>query len=215
MKKIIVLLIMLILISGCSKKDNKPIYLDKKLDINLSTYQDDNPITVGLYEDENLVKTYHTKFTNMKDIAVFNIYYTNQEKLENNYIKYNWKKYYNTYQDIDKYKIGFIISFEANGKSYKEQILDCDCIFIFDPYIYIYLYDDINQPNGTWYSHLEPEQVTSKTIFSSIKLFMADKAIEMSSPITLSVFTYDENDFDIYNNYIGKSIYTINIVNDK
>ena len=97
MKKIFILLLIPIIITGCTKKENTPINLDKKMDISVSTYQDDNPITVGLYEDEYLIKEYQTNLTNMKDITVFNIYYTNQEILENNYIKYNWNKYYNTY----------------------------------------------------------------------------------------------------------------------
>lgn len=213
MKKILII-ISLLLLTACSNQSNSPknIELDKQLDISINTYQDNNPITIGLYEDEHLIKDYHVKLTNMKDITVFNIYYTNQDPLENNYIKYNWNKYYKNYENIDKYKIGFIISFEAEGKLYKEQILTPDCEYIFAPYLYVYLYDDINQPNGSWYSHLLPEEVTDKTIFSSIKLFMANKATDISSPITLTVFTYDEDDFDSSNNYIGKSKYTTTII---
>lgn len=215
MKKILII-ISLLLLTACSNQSNSPknIDLDKQLDISINTYQDNNPITIGLYEDEHLIKDYHVKLTNMKDITVFNIYYTNQDPLENNYIKYNWNKYYKNYENIDKYKIGFIISFEAEGKLYKEQILTPDCEYIFAPYLYIYLYDDINQPNGSWYSHLLPEEVNDKTIFSSIKLFMANKATDISSPITLTVFTYDEDDFDSSNNYIGKSKYTTTIIPD-
>lgn len=215
MKKILII-ISLLLLTACSNQSSshKNIDLDKQLDISINTYQDNNPITIGLYEDEHLIKDYHVKLTNMKDITVFNIYYTNQDPLENNYIKYNWNKYYKNYENIDKYKIGFIISFEAEGKLYKEQILTPDCEYIFAPYLYIYLYDDINQPNGSWYSHLLPEEVNDKTIFSSIKLFMANKATDISSPITLTVFTYDEDDFDSSNNYIGKSKYTTTIIPD-
>ena len=215
MKKILII-ISLLLLTACSNQSNSPknIDLDKQLDISINTYQDNNPITIGLYEDEHLIKDYHVKLTNMKDITVFNIYYTNQDPLENKYIKYNWNKYYKNYENIDKYKIGFIISFEAEGKLYKEQILTPDCEYIFAPYLYVYLYDDINQPNGSWYSHLLPEEVTDKTIFSSIKLFMANKATDISSPITLTVFTYDEDDFDSSNNYIGKSKYTTTIIPD-
>lgn len=215
MKKILII-ISLLLLTACSNQSNSPknIDLDKQLDISINTYQDNNPITIGLYENEHLIKDYHVKLTNMKDITVFNIYYTNQDPLENNYIKYNWNKYYKNYENIDKYKIGFIISFEAEGKLYKEQILTPDCEYIFAPYLYVYLYDDINQPNGSWYSHLLPEEVTDKTIFSSIKLFMANKATDISSPITLTVFTYDEDDFDSSNNYIGKSKYTTTIIPD-
>ena len=147
----------------------------------------------------------------MQDITVFNIYYTNKEKLENNYIKYNFNKYYNEYENIDKYKIGFIISFSVNDKTYHEQILTPDCEYLFAPYIYIYLYDDIHQTPNTWYSHLLKEEVNDNTIYSSIKLFKADHANEITSPITLSVFTYDKDDFDNNHNYIGSSINTTTI----
>lgn len=211
MKKILIIITLLFTLTSCTKKPNDPIDLDDTLDINISTYKDDNPIKVGLYVDEYLSKEYTTTKTNMQDITVFNIYYTNKEKLENNYIKYNFNKYYNEYENIDKYKIGFIISFSVNDKTYREQILTPDCEFLFAPYIYIYLYDDIHQPPNTWYSHLLPEEVNDNTIYSSIKLFKADHANEITSPITLSVFTYDEDDFDNNHNYIGSSIYTTTI----
>lgn len=211
MKKILIIIILLFTLTSCTKKPNDPINLDDTLNINISTYKDDNPIKVGLYVDEYLSKEYTTTKTNMQDITVFNIYYTNKEKLENNYIKYNFNKYYNEYENIDKYKIGFIISFSVNDKTYHEQILTPDCEFIFAPYIYIYLYDDIHQAPNTWYSHLLPEEVNDNTIYSSIKLFKAQEASNITSPITLSVFTYDEDDFDNNHNYIGSSIYTTTI----
>lgn len=211
MKKILIIITLLFTLTSCTKKPNDPINLDDTLNINISTYKDDNPIKVGLYVDEYLSKEYTTTKTNMQDITVFNIYYTNKEKLENNYIKYNFNKYYNEYENIDKYKIGFIISFSVNDKTYHEQILTPDCEYLFAPYIYIYLYDDIHQTPNTWYSHLLKEEVNDDTIYSSIKLFKADRANEITSPITLSVFTYDKDDFDNNHNYIGSSIYTTTI----
>ena len=87
MKKILIIITLLFTLTSCTKKPNDPIDLDDTLDINISTYKDDNPIKVGLYVDEYLSKEYTTTKTNMQDITVFNIYYTNKEKLENNYIK--------------------------------------------------------------------------------------------------------------------------------
>lgn len=217
MKKIFITLIIILLITGCNKKENN---LDtninnenkeEKQEIDTPVYKDDNPIKLGLYVDENLISNYTTDKINGKDIGVFNVYYTKKDKLENNNVKYNWNKYYNEYENIDKYKIGYIISFTVDNKTYKEQILDPNSTFIFSPYIYIYLYDDINQPDGSWYSHILPEEVTDNTIYSSIKLFKADNISNITSPITLSVFTYDEDDFDSNNNYVGSSIYTITI----
>ena len=78
--------------------------------------------------------------------------------------------------------------------------------------MYIYLYDDINQTPGTFYSHLEPEDMKDNTIISSIKLFLAQEGSKISSPITLTVFTYDgDEDFTEEKKYRGISSYTINI----
>ena len=85
-----------------------------------------------------------------------------------------------------------------------------DKTFIFNPYIFIYLYDDIHQPDGAWYSHVE--SMTDNTLFSSIKLTAIHNLNEITSPVTLTVFTYDtEDDFDEDGNYRGNSKYTINI----
>ena len=85
-------------------------------------------------------------------------------------------------------------------------------MYIVTPYIYNYLYDDIHQPDGAWYSHVEENQVTNETIYSSIKLYAAEKTNEISSPITLTVFTYDTaDDFDESGMYRGNSKYTITI----
>lgn len=212
MKKIFILLIIpIFLLTSCTINKNEPIELDKSMDINITTYKDNNPITVGLYEGSNLIKEYNTTLVNMKDIAVFSIYYTQEEKLTSSNTKYNWNKYYQNYQNIDNYKIGFNLSFTTNDKIYNQTFLDPTCEYLFSPYIYIYLYDDINQPDGAWYSHVLDTEVNDNTIYSSIKLFMASNATEITSPITLTVFTYDDDDFNEEGAYIGKSSYTITI----
>ena len=80
------------------------------------------------------------------------------------------------------------------------------------PYLYIYLYDDVNQASGTYYNHLEPSDMKDNTIYSSIKLFLAQEGIKITSPITMTVFTYDtEDDITEDNHYRGNSSYTITI----
>lgn len=217
MKKIFIILIVILLLTGCFKKEselNTNTNNEKKeegKEIETTVYKDDNPIVLGLYIDDSLVSSYTTDKISGKDIGVFNVYYTRSNKLESSNIKYNYNKYYNEYENIDKYKIGYIVSFTCGNNIYKEQILDANSTFSLSPYIYIYLYDDINQPDGSWYSHVLPEEVNDDTIYSSIKLFKADKISDITSPITLSAFTYDEDDFDDDNNYIGSSIYTVTI----
>ena len=79
-------------------------------------------------------------------------------------------------------------------------------------YVELYLYDDVHQPDGAWYSHLLDEQVTDETLMTSIKVTTGEKIDEVQS-IYLTVFTYESNsDFDkgtgryIGGNYTGFEI---------
>lgn len=214
MKKILII-IPLLLIVGCTKNTEKPKYdikEDEQIEIEEPKYVDDNPIKIGIYKDNKLITNYQTQFIHGSDLGVFDIFFTNLEIVDNNSTKVNYKKYYNEYENIENYKTGFYITFEANGKKYEETILDSTKKHAMAPYLYMYLYDDVNQPDGAWYSHIEPENENENTIFSSIKLFYPYNDDGISSNITLTVFTYkDENDFDENNHYRGNSSYTITI----
>ena len=210
MKKIFIVLSILILTSCKTYNESsyKEIFIDDTI---IDNYIDNNPVKIGIYENTNLIKKYKTTLSNFKDIAVFNIYYTNIEKLENSNIKYNYQKYLNNYQNINNHKNGFYIKYKAEDKIIEELILDPNSMHKMAPYLYVYLYDDINQTKETFYSHLENKDINKNTIISSIKLFTAHKGTSITSPITLTAFTYDtENDF-INNKYRGTSSYTIEI----
>ena len=213
-KKTILLITTIFLLIGCQNNENHNIDTNINIDdaIKMDDYIDDNPIKVSLYEGKNKVKNYQTTLGNFKDFAVFNIYYTDIDKLDSSYTKYNYKKYYNQYKDIDNYKTGFYITFEAEGKTIEKLILDPSAQHSMAPYVYVYLYDDVNQPDGTWYSHLEPKDMKETTVISSIKLLFAHKGTSITSPITVTVFTYDsEDDFTEDKYYRGISSYTVNI----
>ena len=217
MKKIFILFL-IIFLCGCEnnnikneKINNNERKLEKENIEIEDNYVDNNPITVGIYLDTILISEYEFTQQNLKDIGVFTTFFTNDEYLENSN-KYTWLKYYNNYsEDISKYKIGYNIYFEDNGTIYNKNVLGPEAIFDFNPYIFIYLYDDINQLDGTWYSHVEENEVNENTIFSSIKLFQVSN--NFSSPIKLTAFTYDsDDDFDEQGNYRGKSKYTITLI---
>ena len=218
MKKIITFIFITILLTSCSNKkqftnENTPIP-DSSVNpiIEEDLYIDDNPIKIALYENNNKIKSYSTTLSNFKDIAVFDICYTDIDVLEEKNIKNNYKLYYNQYENIDNYKTGFYIEFESNEQKIEELILDVNKTHAMSPYLYIYIYDDVNQAPNAYYSHLEPKDINENTIFSSIKLFLAQEGEKITSPITLTVFTYDdEEDFDEFNKYRGNSSYTITI----
>lgn len=216
MKKIILILSILTLLTSCSKKDN---YIYKNISIKtniIDNYIDDNPIKISLYQGNKKITNYNTTLGNFKDIGVFSAYYTDKDILDNSNTKYNFIKYYQKYNNITNYKIGYYISFYVNDQHIEQLILDPTTKHSMGPYMYVYLYDDINQPDGTFYSHLEPEDINDLTIFSSIKLFLPQEGIKITSPISLTVFTYDNlDDFTKDNHYRGKSSYTINIETTK
>ena len=224
MKKIILILTILLILTGCNTKPtnnettNNSEIQNNETNNNIeeqqqkNIYIDDNPIKVALYENNNIVKSYSTTLSNFKDIAVFDIYYTNIDKASESTTKNNYLKYYNEYENINDYKTGFYFTFEADGKKIEHLALDPNSQHAMTPYLYIYLYDDVNQEPNTYYSHLEPKDIKDNTIYSSIKLFLAQEGSKITSPITMTVFTYnDESDFDESNKYRGNSSYTITI----
>ena len=212
MKKIFCYFIIIFILTGCN---NQKFTTFKEININniiMYEYIDNNPIKIGIYQGNKKITSYNTTVDNFKELGVFNIYYTNKDILDNYNIKYNYLKYYNEYKDIKKYKTGFYISYEAEGKIIEKLILDPTSTHAMAPYMYVYLYDDVNQIPGAFYSHLEEKDMKENTIISSIKLFFPHKGTSITSPITLTVFTYDgKDDFKDNLYYRGTSSYTIKI----
>lgn len=221
MKKIIFIMLSLILLVGCNKKEEKPdeVFDDKK-DIvepkEEEKYIDNNPIELSFYmyygqnTNRKRLETYQTPFITGQDLCSLEIYYTKDEILNINSQKNLWNQYYQNYPNIDNYKIGYKISFtNINNENISKYILspkDTETVF---NYIQLYLYDDIHVQDGVWYSHVTEEEYNTNTILTSIKLTGGDKASEVVSDITLEVFTYDDDDFDGDGNYRGKSKATI------
>ena len=220
MKKVLLIIMILLLTIGCNKEEEKKENnVENKEEIKeieekeeeIPVYQDNNPITVGLYHKGKLVKEYNTKFKDRMDIATFNIVFTNEENLGSTNVKNNWTKYYNNYENIDDYKIGFEISMEANGEKLENILLNPSNQHKLHPYLYAYLYDSLHASGK--HTHLTMKDIKDNTVFTSIKLYLHQKTSEITSPITLTVFTYkDDNDF-IDGHYHGNSKYTITINN--
>ena len=228
MKKIIILFIFLLLLTGCNKlvkEDNqKEINNDQNnnqinSDLEENIYQDRNPIKIALYEGTNgsylRVDTFYSKMEALKDIGLFSIILSQDEKVTGNNIKGLYKDYSSQYENFSNYKIGYHIAFSTtDGTTFSETILKPLTFskFPFSDYLYVWFYDDIN--NSGFYSHIEEDEYNENTVMSSIKLMSAKKSGEINSPIELTVFTYDEDDFSESGNYIGVSKYKISIVKE-
>lgn len=178
-------------------------------------YTDNNPIKVGLYKyygrnnNRKLITEYTNNWTYHQDISSFEVFYTNELEITGNYIQDTFPEYANNYTNIDNYKIGYIISFMTNDNEINKTIISPKDTEEFFDYLEIYLYDDYHIQKGVWYSHTTEEQFNEETLLTSIKLTAGKNISEITSDIKVTVFTYDYDDFDEFNNYRGNSKYTI------
>ena len=219
MKKKIIVLILCLTLLGCTKTKEKPLTkttIHKEEENYIEPYIDTNPITVGLYINQNnkryLTNEYKSDFPVYQDIVSLEVYYTNETELSGSQ-KNIWNQYYSTYQEIDNYKIGYIINFKTNDIEVNKTILSPKDVESFFDYVQIYLYDDIHQ-ESTWYDHIKEEEVKEETLYTSIKLTGSTRIKEIISPITVTAFTYQSNDIDIDGNYKGKNKYITQIIKE-
>ena len=223
MKRIILILVILLL--GCTRKEdinNEEKILENndnsKEEIVEEQYIDDNPIKLGLYlytgsyNNKEKLFTYETPFVSGSDIGSFEVFFTDEEVINGNSFKLLFNSYYDKYVGIDNYKIGYNIEFTlSDGTVNKFNLLEPNT-YLYGDYFYTYLYDDIHVNDGEFYSHLE--SINDDTLITSIKIYAVDKIDEVDK-IKLTVFTYDNDDFDEEGNYKGTSKYSINIINKK
>ena len=221
MKKIIILALV-ILLTACTKENpNNEIKEEikkeePKVEEQKEQYVDNNEVKLSLflydgnYNNKNrLEDTYYADFINGVDIGSFEVFLTDNNSVTGRNYKDTWYNYYNNYKNIDNHKIGFNLKFVLkDGTHYSSNYFEPDT-YKFGKYFYTYLYDDVNQKDGAYYSHLE--EVNEDTLLTSIKIYAVDGIDEVDSFI-LSAFTYDsEDDFDEEGNYRGNSIYVIRI----
>lgn len=225
MKKILLIICIFIIMSGCSQKKELEIKTIKP-DTNIKkeevkpTYEDNNNTPIGIYQldGEKLVKLkqINKKLIIEDDIGIFQLYPANEEVIYlekpfsiSYYEKWNYYK-----QDRDL-KEGFNIKFHLNsGEEVSYNILSpSDCMNRWE-HLMNYLYDDYENRAKSFYSHIENDQYNENTLFTSIKIQSSYQIYEIDSPIQLTVFTYDSADDFIDGEYRGNSSYTMIICPD-
>lgn len=222
MKKLLIICF-IFLFCGCfEKKENVSLTTTTTTTTTKPSYIDDNPIKLGFYlytnsyTDRNLINNYEKIWESDTDIGSFEVFFTNEKNIPGSTFQTLWMNYFNLYSNIDKYRIGYHIKFStSDGNNIDQNILrpsDADNFF---SYLQIYMYDDVHQEIGKWYSHVTNDEFNSNTLLSSIKLTNSITTDKINSDIELSVFTYDDyddfDDFNVNNYYRGNSIYKINI----
>ena len=219
MKKIVYLILIILLFSGCNqKKEIKKEIMDNNIEEKIEevkepVYIDDNPIKIAFYKRENGIykrlDNYSSTYKEFKEIGIFSIILSNDETVNGSSIKSLYKEISNSIPNFSNYKTGFNLKFTLNDGTvvnenfFKPQEYNS---YNFGRYLYAWIYDDVNTTG--WHSHIEEKDYNDNTIMSSVKLMWAPDANLISSDIEFTVFTYDEDDFDEFGNYRGISKYT-------
>ena len=221
MKKIFYIFSILIILfaTACEKnvKNNEKIEVVEKEEV--IEIVDDNPIKIGIYtRDSNgyhLVKNeISLPWNQYKDIIVFKILPTQEDNINGWYMQDVFPKYWNLYDNINDYKIGFTLKYTTKDGNFKWNIINpSDRMYDVFNYVQLYVYDDVTPSKGSWYDHLDDHEITEGVRFTSIKLCASTFINDIIRSMELTVFTYnDYNDFDPETGeYRGNSSYTIKI----
>lgn len=139
------------------------------------------------------LQSYTSDWIPGKDIGCFGVLPEGIEG-ERSYAGF-WNRALEQYPQLSGYRLGYRLDFSVTQAG---QTTPCtiriftpkDTVGDFNRYLEIYLYDDVHQIPGQFYSHLLESQYNSETLITSIKLTAADSVFSLS-PITLSVFLYE------------------------
>lgn len=125
-----------------------------------------------------------------------------------------WMELWNGYPKAASCKTGYAIALTLeNGQTIEQTIVSPKDTQSFFDYMEMYLYDDVHQIPGNWYSHLEEHQMTEETLMTSIKL-TAGKKISQVKSASVSVFVYENaNDFDAQGCFTGTHIAKTVLIN--
>lgn len=216
--KIFCLLLIVLLVNGCGKiENNKTIQKTKdvkKEDV-IPTYQDENDTPISFYQlkGNTLIKVndVHGNFNPLDDILFLQVYPSNLENitLTDNFGTSFYEEYMK-YQQKNPIKIGFNITYTVNGEKISHNILTPNNTMDHWEYFMAYLYDDYVNLGKGFYSHIENDEYTDSTLFTSFKLQCGAYCLD-ASDITLSVFTYDGEDDFSDNTYRGDSKASLSI----
>lgn len=194
MKKIYIVLLCLILITGCStKKVGKKVKKDKEEPKGVKeVYKDENMMPISFYENNKKITTKKVAFKVGQDLGVFQIFPSNQDSIS------SWNSFYDEWSKYDsnhKTKIGYSISYTLNdGRKIVHTILNPSNTMDYEGYMAVYLYDDYNNRGKSWYSHLEEKDYNDNSFLTSIKLYGNSSIDNITSDIVITVFTYDTDD---------------------
>jgi hypothetical protein len=84
-----------------------------EVEVQLPPYQDDNPMSIGLYDDNKRILLTETSgvFKNGVDVGVYSAFASREEKLPSGYFQNVWPSYWEAIEGSETYKLGYELSF--------------------------------------------------------------------------------------------------------
>ena len=131
---------------------------------------------------EHLVgDSYESEWVSATDIVVLHTYATDVSEFTWTHADFQdeFTPLWEAFENSSDSKLGYKVSFYLKDGTYIEKTIlkPSDTESYFD-YLENYLYDDVNVPRSTWYSHLTDDKMTDDTIITSIK-FTCGKNYEL------------------------------------
>lgn len=203
MKKILLLFSISFILIGCSNNDEVNVIVNDNNNIEPIKEEkiEEEKIDIGMYlytgSGRDLIDNYETDFILNQDLVSIEVYNTTISSLSNAKQKDLWYQYYDQYKSLNP-KIAYHIKFSTTDSGIIDKTIysPSDTEDIYD-YMQIYLYDDINQEDNTFYIHISEDEFNDNTILSSIKLTGSTKTDNINSDIELSAFMYTNPSTDI------------------
>ncbi len=169
---------------------------------------------------------YDAEWSPDADLAIFGVFNSDDSEIDCTSEKWAHKDLWDAVNTDIQYKIGYEISFDVDGEHRIITILEpkdverAPELFMGDwdteevtGYMGVWLYDDVNQEDGAWYSHVLPEEYNDDTLLTSIKLRPTYDADRISN-FKLKAFSYSSSvEFDSEGHYCGGYGYEIDINN--
>lgn len=169
------------------------------------------PNVIGLYINDNgtrklVANEFASVWTQGQDIKCFEAIAADRETISGNGFAVIWNAEWNKYENTGSVKIGYSLTIKLKtGKEITYDIKTPSDTQQNRDYIETYLYDDVHQTPGQWYSHLEENAITEETVATSIKLTAGNKISDVENIIlTAYLYTADKPDRIIVS-------YTINV----
>lgn len=151
----------------------------------------------GVSEEYAIVSQYEDDMSGGRDLCVLGAFPSDKPTLSGKNMGDIWYACLAENGLSDTLRPGFLLEFDTPaGKCEKLILGPSDITDAYWDYIETYIYDDIHQTPGAWYSHLTESEFTDETIVTSVKITAGAKISDVDN-LTLTVFLYDVGDRDV------------------